>query len=73
MSSEDKTNPDHYKVGGIQNIDYLKAKSTPEEFRGFLRLNAMKYLARFGHKNDKLEEAEKAAWYIERLIKELQT
>ena len=28
----DAIDPDHYKVGGIETIDYMRAKSTPEEF-----------------------------------------
>jgi hypothetical protein len=64
-------NPEHYKVGGIEAIDYMKAKSTPEEFMGHLRLTALKYLSRAGHKDDALQEYKKAAWYIDRLIKEM--
>jgi len=44
--------PPHYKVGGIETIDYMKAKSTPEEFKGHLRLTAIKYLSRTGYKDD---------------------
>jgi hypothetical protein len=67
----DKINPDHYKVGGIETIDYMKAKSTKEEFRGHLRLTALKYLSRYGHKDNQLQELEKAKWYLDKLIEEL--
>jgi len=60
--------PPHYKVGGIEAIDYLQAKSTPAEFAGYLRLNCMKYLSRAGHKADALEDYKKAAWYLNKLI-----
>lgn len=60
--------PPHYKVGGIETIDYLQAKSTPEEFAGYLRLNCMKYLSRAGHKDNALEDYKKAAWYLNKLI-----
>jgi hypothetical protein len=60
--------PPHYKVGGIEAIDYLQAKSTPEEFSGYLRLNCMKYLSRAGHKDNALEDYKKAAWYLNKLI-----
>ena len=71
----DAIDPDHYKVGGIEAIDYMKAKSTPEEFEGYLRLSALKYLSRVGHKHGdhdaaRAEEYRKAAWYIDRLIRE---
>ena len=70
--SKDHINPDHYKVGGVETIDYMKAKSTPEEFRGHLRLTALKYLSRFGKKDDELQELKKAKWYLDRLIQELE-
>lgn len=64
--------PPHYTVGGIETIDYMKAKSTKEEFLGHLRLTAMKYLSRVGHKGDALEDYKKAQWYLNRLIKEIE-
>lgn len=65
---KDPINPDHYKLGGIETIDYMQAKSTPEEFKGHLRLTAIKYLSRVGHKDDFAQELHKAKWYIEKLI-----
>jgi hypothetical protein len=64
--------PPHYTVGGIETIDYMKAKSTTEEFRGHLRLTALKYLSRMGHKDDSLKDLKKAQWYLNRLIKEIE-
>jgi hypothetical protein len=65
-------NPKYYKIGGIETIDYMRAKSSPEEFRGHLRLTCFKYLSRAGFKhNDALEDLMKARWYLDRLIAEL--
>lgn len=64
-------NPPHYTTGGIEVIDYMEAKSTREEFIGHLRLTAIKYLSRAGHKGDALEQYEKAQWYINKLIETL--
>jgi hypothetical protein len=64
----DAVNPDHYKVGGIETIDYLQAKLTPEEFADYCRGNALKYLSRAGHKDDTAQELAKARWYIDRLL-----
>ena len=69
---KDQINPDHYKIGGIETIDYMKAKSIPEEFRGHLRLTALKYLSRYGKKDDELQELKKAKWYLDRLVQELE-
>lgn len=63
--------PPHYTAGGIECIDALKAALTPEEFRGFLKGNAMKYLWRSNLKNAPLEDVQKAGWYRERLEREL--
>ena len=66
--SDSVNHPSHYTSGGIETIDYMEAKATPEEFRGHLRLTALKYLSRAGLKNDTLEDLQKARWYIEYLI-----
>jgi hypothetical protein len=64
--------PSHYTHGGIETIDFMRAKSTPEEFRGHLRLTAIKYLSRSNLKGDSLTDIKKAGWYIGKLIKELE-
>jgi hypothetical protein len=64
--------PPHYMVGGIETIDYMEAKSTPEEFRGHLRLTALKYLSRTGYKNDAIQDLKKAQWYLNKLIETLE-
>lgn len=64
--------PPHYTYGGIETIDYMKAKSTPEGFCGHLRLTAIKYLSRVGHKGDVMQDYKKAKWYIDRLIQEME-
>lgn len=70
---KDAINPDHYKVGGIETIDYMRAKSSREEFRGHLRLTALKYLSRAGYKHpDVVEDFKKARWYLDRLIADLE-
>jgi hypothetical protein len=66
--SDSVNHPSHYTSGGIETIDYMEAKATPEEFRGHLRLTALKYLSRAGLKNDTLEDLKKASWYIQYLI-----
>tara|TARA_R100000781_G_C4051354_1_gene117711 strand:+ start:338 stop:628 length:291 start_codon:yes stop_codon:yes gene_type:complete len=63
--------PEHYMKGGMETIEYLKAKSTPHGFQTYLRLNAMKYLSRAEEKENTLQDLEKALWYLNRLIKEM--
>jgi Protein of unknwon function (DUF3310) len=61
-------NPSHYKQNGIETIDYMKAISTKEEYRGHLKLTAIKYLSRLGKKDNELQEASKCLWYVEKLV-----
>lgn len=64
----DPINPDHYKQGDIECIDAIEAALTPEEFRGYCKGNAIKYLWRMDHKGDKIRDSEKASWYLAKLI-----
>lgn len=57
--------PAHYTKGGIETIDYIQAKLSPEEYRGYLRGNLLKYASRMGAKGE--DDAGKAAWYAQRL------
>ena len=59
--------PPHYKVGGIETIDFIKAKLTPQEFRGYLLGNVFKYASRAGHKGNSAQDMGKMAWYASRL------
>jgi hypothetical protein len=64
----DKVNsPLHYTVGGIETIDYIEAKLTKEQFKGYLKGNIIKYISRFEHKNA-VEDLRKAQWYLNKLI-----
>ena len=68
--SDPVNHPSHYKVGGIEAIDYIQAKLTPEEFVGYCKGNALKYISRAGHKADAAEDTRKAIWYLKRLLNE---
>ena len=55
--------PTHYKVGGIETIDFIEAKKL-----GYNLGNVVKYLTRADHKGNKLQDLRKAQWYLEREI-----
>lgn len=65
--SIDNINPDHYKTGGIETINYIKAKLTEEEYKGYLKGNIIKYISRAEQKNG-VEDYKKAQWYTNRLV-----
>ena len=56
-------NPAHYKVGGIETIDFIEAKKL-----GYNLGNVVKYITRADHKGNKLQDLRKAQWYLEREI-----
>lgn len=66
--SDPVNHPDHYTTGGIETIDYMEAKLSSEEFRGYCRGSILKYVSRAGLKDDTLSDLRKAEWYIRRLI-----
>jgi hypothetical protein len=65
--------PPHYKVGGIEVIDFIQAKLTTEEFRGYLQGNVLKYSSRVGYKGDASEDLAKLVWYANKLQETLAT
>ncbi len=58
--------PPHYKQGDIECIDAIKAALTEEEYRGYCKGNALKYIWRERHKGGS-ESLAKAAWYLDRI------
>lgn len=68
LHAEDKVNhPSHYKVGGIETIDFIEAKSL-----GYNLGNVVKYITRADHKGNKLEDLKKAQWYLNRAVSNLE-
>jgi len=73
QETQDMVNqPPHYTKGNIETIDIMEAKATPEEFKGHLKLTALKYLTRAGHKESELQDAKKTQWYVNRWVKTLE-
>lgn len=68
--ASDIDHPERY--GGdtpYECIKVLKAWLSPDEYRGFLKGNAIKYLCRIGKKDEPAKEAAKAEWYVKELEK----
>ena len=60
----DKVNhPPHYKVGGIETIDFIEAKKLNYNLG-----NVVKYLTRADHKGNRDEDLQKALWYLNREV-----
>jgi hypothetical protein len=68
IHGDDKINhPSHYKVGGIETIDFIEAKELCYHLG-----NVVKYLSRADHKDNKLENLKKAQWYLNRAVSNLE-
>jgi hypothetical protein len=57
----------HYVAQDVQPWDAMEAWMSPEEFKGFLRGNVIKYVARCNEKGGR-QDLEKAAHYLEKLL-----
>jgi len=63
---ETVNHPPHYKVGGIETIDFIEAKGLD-----YCLGNVVKYITRADHKGNKVEDLRKAQWYLTRAISKI--
>lgn len=69
---EDLVNPKHYSdIHGVPSIEFFKAATDFEGFKGYLQLTSMKYLFRLNSKDEPHINAKKAQWFINKLVEEL--
>jgi hypothetical protein len=69
IDQADPINPSHYKQGGIECIEAIKA-ATGDGFIGYVWGNVIKYLWRWPKKGG-VDDLKKARWYLDRLIQEV--
>lgn len=67
LNHDPVNSPNHYASGAVECIDAIQASMTAEQFVGYCKGNAMKYLWRFDQKGNAKQDLEKAAWYLDRL------
>ncbi|EAF4459085.1 DUF3310 domain-containing protein [Listeria monocytogenes serotype 1/2a] len=70
VSNDNVNNPAHYNTGGIETLDYIKAKV--KDYPSYAAGNILKYVSRYEHKNG-IEDLKKAQFYLNDLIAELET
>lgn len=63
LAPDNVNHPAHYKVGGIETIDFIEAKGL-----GYNLGNVIKYITRADHKGNTIEDLCKARWYLNREI-----
>ncbi len=57
--------------GRKETIDVITDCMTSDEFHGYLKGNILKYVSRYKFKGEPLEDLQKAQWYLNRLIQEV--
>ena len=69
-SSDQVNSPKHYTSGKQEVIDTIEdaISLAASVERGFLQGQVLKYMLRMWHKGKPLQDAEKAQWYLTRLI-----
>nr|WP_260443276.1 DUF3310 domain-containing protein [Listeria innocua] len=66
LTNDDCINsPSHYTAGGIETLDYIKAKV--KDYPSYAAGNILKYVSRYEHKNG-IEDLKKAQFYLNDLI-----
>ena len=66
--TDDINSPAHYTAGAIECIDAIEAALTPEEYRGYLKGNILKYTWRERQKEGD-KAMGKARWYLDRMLR----
>lgn len=70
---DEVNNPAHYKLfPDMEAFDVIKATLTPDELRGYLKGNILKYRLRAGQKGPVEKCVAKADWYKARLFEQEQ-
>ena len=66
--------PAHYTRGRVEVIEVIEdvVKDAPDPFDAVLQGNILKYLLRLWVKENPLQDAKKARWYLDRLITRLE-
>ena len=71
--SDAVNSPSHYTQGTQEAIDIIEEAidAAPSVQAGMLQAQVLKYLLRIWHKDNPRQDAEKARWYLSRLIDSL--
>lgn len=67
--NDEVNHPEHYTQGKIECIEAIRSALTPEEFCGYCKGAAIKYIWRERIKGQDVS-LEKAIWYLKKMIGE---
>jgi hypothetical protein len=68
--SDQVNSPSHYTKGRVEAIEIIEdvVAGAPDPVAGYLVGQALKYLLRAWHKDNAIQDLQKAAWYLSRAI-----
>lgn len=71
--SDSVNSPAHYTRGRVEAIEVIEdaIKDAPSPVEGMLQAQVLKYLLRLWVKSNSTEDAQKAQWYLNRLVDQL--
>jgi hypothetical protein len=74
MSNDLVNHPKHYTAGRHEAIEVIEdaVAAAPDVVAAGCHWQVLKYLLRLWHKDDPLQDARKARWYLDRLISRLE-
>lgn len=67
--TDDINSPRHYTQGGYESIEMIEDQGHGE---GFCYGNALKYIHRARFKGEEIKDLQKAIWYLERRIRQVE-
>ena len=67
----DKINPEHYKQKPLESIEYIE-QQLGQHFKYYLLGSIYKYLHRWEYKYEPLTDLQKAQWYLDKLIHQVE-
>ena len=70
MADDFVNHPPHYKQGDIECIDAIKA-ALGDGYKYYLQGSIIKYIWRFEHKQNPVQDLQKSSWYLDKLIAEI--
>ena len=75
LKSDAVNSPAHYTRGSQEAIDIIEEviQDAPSVTEGMLQAQVLKYLLRLWLKDNPAQDAQKARWYLDRLIAKIQS
>lgn len=73
-TADSVNHPAHYNAGPVEVIDIIEqaVAQAPDPVNAGLQWQCLKYLLRMWLKDNSLQDAQKARWYLNRLIDKLE-